>query len=296
MSSSNLTNFGARFEYLKALEEHWPTVLTDLREHTFAVYRRCSEAHPNTTALQNLDLLQAALRRRDGVEFEAVAEALEEWSGKHGFVDRWLQDAGMQTMDGWFHSQNAGKWKYFPEELDTPSFQPSFGLWLPAFSTWPEFEKITDEIYRRERNNYRATVRKLWGEDKPKVREHAIWTVQWQLGKSPEGIRNWHRHLIGQTVSVANIQLGVHAFTEAAGITLREPKAGPRAKRKKYKLYPTTWSLYLSLVYAVIYGALRCKIILVCAKLCKGTIGGAQEEGYKEDETDNRQDGGTPVD
>ena len=64
-------NFGARFAYLKALEEHWLTVLTNLKENTFEVYRRCWKAQPNTTALQNLDLLNAAVRRGDGEEFEA---------------------------------------------------------------------------------------------------------------------------------------------------------------------------------------------------------------------------------
>jgi hypothetical protein len=232
MQETNAINFGARFEYLKALEEHRPTVLTDLKEHTFELYGRCREAHPNTTALQNFDLLNAAVRRGDGVEFEAVVEALEEWAGKHGFVDPWLQDAGVQTMDGWVNGQNAGKWRYLPKQLDTPRFQPNFGFWIPFFGPWREFKTGTDKIYRRELVAYRAAVRRLWGEGKIKLPEHAAWTVRWQLGKSPEGILNWHRHRTGKTVAVNNIQQAVHDFAKAAGITLRKPRGGRRAKKK----------------------------------------------------------------
>lgn len=34
-------NFAARFEYLSAIEAHWPEVLKSLRDHTFPVYRAC---------------------------------------------------------------------------------------------------------------------------------------------------------------------------------------------------------------------------------------------------------------
>jgi hypothetical protein len=228
----NPINFGARFAYLKALEEHWLTVLTNLKENTFEVYRRCWKAQPNTTALQNLDLLNAAVRRGDGEEFEAVAEALQQWANRYRFLDPWLQDAGIQTMYGWFLGENAGKWRYFPEELEIPRLQlPNFGYWIPSYSSWTEFKRIIESMVRLKLLEYRATVSTLWGQQKPKLPEHAAWTVRWQLGKSPAGIRNWHRHMTGETISVTSVQLAVHAFAKSAGITLRTSKAGPRTKK-----------------------------------------------------------------
>jgi hypothetical protein len=223
-------DFAARFQYLAALEEHRPIVLTDLLAHTFPVYQRCWQEHRSTN-LQNLAQLSTAVRRGTSGEFNAIAEALEEWADKHGFLDMWLKDAGIQSIHGWVHGENIGNWRYFPEELETPSFQPNFGHWIPFFTPWPEFKTITDKIYRSALVAYRAEVRKLWGEGKPKLQQHAVWTARWQLDKSPEAIRNWHFHNTGKTISIANIQLAVHAFAESAGITLRKPRAGRRAKK-----------------------------------------------------------------
>jgi hypothetical protein len=231
MRTHKLVDFGARFQYLAALEEHRPIVLTDLQAHTFPVYHRCWQGNPNTTDLQSLGQLSTAVRRGAGEEFKAFAEALEEWADTHGFLDMWLKDAGIQSMHGWVHGENVGKWMYFPEELETPRFQPSFGYRIPFLTPWPEFKTVTDRIYRSGLAAYRAEVRRQWGEGKTKLPQHAAWTVQWQLDKSPEGIRNWHRHNTGKTVSVANIQLAVHAFAASAGVTLRKPKAGRRAKK-----------------------------------------------------------------
>jgi hypothetical protein len=231
MRTLKLVDFGARFHYLAALETHRPKVLTDLQGHTFPIYQRCWREDPNTTALQNLAQLSSAVRRGSGGECKAVAEALEKWAHTHGFLDMWLKDAGIQSMHGWIHGENADKWRYFPEELETPKFQPNFGHWIPFFMPSPEFKTATDKIYRSGLAAYRTHVGRLWGESKTKLQQHAAWTVQWQLDKSPEGIRNWHRHNTGQTVSVANIQLAVHAFAESAGVTLRKAKAGRRAKK-----------------------------------------------------------------
>jgi hypothetical protein len=231
MYTHKLVDFAARFQYLAALQEHRPIVLTDLQAHTFPIYQRCWLEDPNTTGLQNLAQLSKGVRWGAGGQLKAVAEALEKWAHTHGFLDMWLKDAGIQSMHGWVHGENAGKWRYFPEELKTPRFQPNFGSWIPFFTPWPEFKTATDKIYRSGLVAYRAEVRKLWGGGKTKLQQHAGWTVRWQLDKSPEGIRNWHRHNTAKTVSVANIQLAVHAFAGSAGVTLRKPKAGRRAKK-----------------------------------------------------------------
>jgi len=230
MHTLKLVDFGARFHYLAALETHRSIVLTDLQAHTFPVYQRCWQEDPNTTGLQNLAELSKGVRLGGG-QLKAVAEALEKWTHTHGFLDMWLKDAGIQSMYGWVHGENTDKWRYFPEELKTPRFQPNFGSWIPFFTPWPEFKTATDKIYRSGLLAYRAEVRRLWGEGKTRLQQHAVWTVQWQLHKSPEAIRNWHLHNTGKTVSVATIQLAVHAFAESAGLTLRKPRAGRRAKK-----------------------------------------------------------------
>jgi hypothetical protein len=238
MRRLKLVDFGARFHYLAALETHRPKVLTDLQARTLPVYQQCWQKDPNTTGLQNLAQLSTAVRREAGGEFKAVAEALEKWADKHGFLDQWLKDAGIQSMYGWVHGENAGKWRYFPDELESPKFQSNFGHWIPFLTPWLEFKMVTDKIYGSRLAAYRAEVRRLWGEGKTKLQQHAEWTLMWQLDKSPEGIRNWHRHLTGMTVSVANIQLAVHAFAESAGIALRKPKAGRRAKKNVKSALP----------------------------------------------------------
>src|SRR5260370_24274200 len=171
MYTHKLVDFAARFQSLAALEEQRPIVLTELQEHTFPVYQRCWQEDRNTTALQDLAQLSTAVRRGSG-EFKAVAEALEKWADTHGFLDMWLKDAGIQSMHGWIHGENAGKWRYFPEELETPRFQPNFGHWIPFFTPWPEFKISTDKIYRSGLVAYRSEVIKLSGGDKTKLQQH----------------------------------------------------------------------------------------------------------------------------
>jgi hypothetical protein len=168
---------------------------------------------------------------REGGESKTLAEALGKWANALGFLDLWFLDAGLQTMHGWVQGKSVDKWLYFPKELEIPKFQLKFGHWVPSHSRWPDFKTCTDKIYRSGMVAYRARVRRIWGEGKTKLQEHAAWTVFWQLGKSPEAIRNWHFKNTGRTVSVANIQLAVHGFARAASITLRRPKAGRRAKK-----------------------------------------------------------------
>jgi hypothetical protein len=133
-------------------------------------------------------------------------------------------------MYHWAYKRNISKWTYFPEELAAMRFEPKFGYWIPHYQKWPEFKRGADEIYRRERGKYRAEISKLWGEGQPKLSQHAVWTVLWQRGKSPEAIQIYHLRTTGKNVSLANIQLRVHAFARSAGLTLRAAKAGPAAR------------------------------------------------------------------
>jgi hypothetical protein len=77
----------------------------------------------------------------------------------------------------------------------------------------------------------------LWGEGQPKLSQSAVWTVLWQRGKSPEAIRTHYLKTTGKNVSLANIQLRVHAFADSAGLSLGTSKAGPG---EKYNLHLKT--------------------------------------------------------
>jgi hypothetical protein len=231
MLTQDKINFAARFEYLKALEQHRPEVLNYLHRPTFVVYRTYLQANPKSTAIQTLARLSTALSQGVSPELSKVDQALRQWVNAHNLQDRWIWDAAIQTMDGWVRAGIDGKWGYFPEELDTPKFQPSFGYWIPAYTRWTEFKQVTGAIYRRELASYRAKVSQMWGERQVMLSEHAVWTVQWQQGRSPHAIKNRYFKTTGKTVSLANIQQAVHAFARAASLTLRKPKAGRGAKK-----------------------------------------------------------------
>jgi hypothetical protein len=231
MNSRKVIDFAARFEYLTAIEGQQPTVLTDLQTKIFPAYQECRRGLYNTTALQNLAQLSEAVHSGSGLAYKALADKLEEWAVAHKFLDMWLQDAGIQTLFGWFQSENIDRWRYFPDELDAPRLQVKFGQWIPSKTRWREFKKISDQIYRSRLLEYRAEGRRRWGEGNTKFQQHAAWTVKWQRGKSPEAIQIWHFHNTGKKVSRTAIQLAVHSFADAAGITLRKPKAGRGAKK-----------------------------------------------------------------
>ena len=224
-------NFAARFEYLQAIEQHRPNVLSDLLSKTFAVYQTYLQSNSQGTALRTLAHLSAVLQDRPSPELIDFDQALHKWANAQGFQDAWIRDAAVQSMDRWAQGVVVGKWVYFPEELDPPKFQPSFGYWIPQYGEWADFKKVTDLIYRRALANYRAEVRKMWGEGQMSVSASAVWTVLWQQGKSPAAIQQKHFRTTGQKLSLAAIQQGVHAFAESAGVTLRKPRAGRGAKR-----------------------------------------------------------------
>jgi hypothetical protein len=221
-------NFAARFEYLSAIEVHWPDVMKSLRQRAFPAYRTWLERTSPETARPTLAGLSDALERGASLKINQLDGAIRRWAETHGFHDAWLRDVALQSMHGWARGGTASKWTYLPEELDTPGFQPNFGHWIPFYMSWPEFKRLADERYRREQAQYRAQVRTLWGEGQPKLSQSAVWTVLWQRGKSPEAIRMHHLRTAGKSVSLANIQLRIHAFAESAGLSLRASKAGRR--------------------------------------------------------------------
>ena len=45
-------------------------------------------------------------------------------------------------------------------------------------------------------------------------------------GQESGSDQDWHLRTTGKKVSLASIQLGVHAFAASAGLTLRKSKAG----------------------------------------------------------------------
>jgi hypothetical protein len=165
-----------------------------------------------------------ALRDGTSPELHPVLEALQQWAQAHDIQDPWIWDAAVQSMYDWARGGTVGTWTYLPKELKKPRFQPRFGIWIPYFMKWDDFKTAAGRIYRSDLARYRAEVRKRWGEGKRS--QHAVWTLLWQQGKSPEAIRNWHLRTTGKKVSLASIQQGVHAFAASAGLTLRKSKAG----------------------------------------------------------------------
>lgn len=224
MTPAELINFGARFEYLSAIEVRWPDVLLSLDRDVFPVYQISWERNPNSTALQTLAELSKA--SSGSGELGEVERAVRRWAKVHGIRDEWIWDAAVQTMQSWAHQERISKWTYTPVELDTPRFQVQFGFWIPLCMKWAEFRRMARERYRRELASYHASVGTLWGQRQPKLSQQAVWTVLWQRGKSPQSISFDHLRTTGERVSRANIQQSVHAFAAAAGVTLRAAKAG----------------------------------------------------------------------
>jgi hypothetical protein len=223
-------NFAARFQYLSAIEAHQPDALKSLGADTFPAYRMCWELNRQSPAPQDLAQLSTASSPACPGGFRQVKRAVQRWGKAHGFRDAWILDAAVQSMHSWTRAENISKWTYFPEELNTPRFEPQFGYWIPFYQNWPEFKRQMDAVYRRELARYRAKIRQLWGDGQPKLEQHAVWTVLWQRGKSPEAIQINHLRTTGKKVSLANIQLRVHGFAAAAGLTLRAAKAGRQRK------------------------------------------------------------------
>jgi hypothetical protein len=222
-------NFGARFAYLKAIEAHWPEVLESLRGTVFPLYRKCWESNRKRFVIKNLAQVSRASQLARPTGFRNVERALRRWGKSHGFRDAWMLDVALESMSSWVNDTNISTGTYFPESLITPQFTPKFGYWIPHHQTWPEFRRSGDETYRRELAKYRTEISTLWGDGQPKLGQHAVWTVLWQQGKSPGAIQLYQFRMSRQKVTLANIQLRMHAFAGSAGLTLRARRAGRAA-------------------------------------------------------------------
>ena len=220
-------NFGARCEYLTAIQEHWPELLRSLQEQPLAAFRKRLDKVPRSVAEGNL----AALERSPCGELDELMAALGSWVEANQVRDRWIVEAAVQTLHHWALGGPIGKWLYHPKQLKSPRLEPHFGYWVPYFNSWREFQRGSHEIYRSALARYRSEVSTMWGTSKRNLSHQAVWTVLWQKGRSPAGIRRWHFRKAGKEVTEANIQIGVHAFAKAADLELRRPKAGRGAKK-----------------------------------------------------------------
>jgi hypothetical protein len=97
MLTQNKINFAARFEYLKALEQHRPEVLNYLHRPTFAVYRTYLQANPKSTAIQTLARLSTALSQGVSPELSKVDQALRQWVNAHNLQDRWIWEPNLTS-------------------------------------------------------------------------------------------------------------------------------------------------------------------------------------------------------
>jgi hypothetical protein len=238
-------NFGGRFEYLSAIQEHCPEVLRSLRRDAFPVIQAYLQRNPegagaaselqthnHARALETLASLSRNVQRTASPELQAVHQAVRKWADALKIREDWILDAAVQSMHAWGLGGIVGKWVYIVAGLKGPEFQLRFGSWMPYFMRWPEFKRHADAVYGRELKKYHAEVSKRWGHGQPKLSDHAVWTVLWQNGngKSPQAIQNSHWKTTGRKTSLANIQMRVRDFAASIGLTLRPAKAGPRAK------------------------------------------------------------------
>jgi hypothetical protein len=220
-------NFAARFEYLSAIETHWPEVLGSLRKKVFPVYLRCLESRGERLSVEKLRNLLNAPKRNRLPEMQPLAHAVRGWAKHFEFRDTWFRDVALQTMHGWDEGGAVSKWTYLPEELRPFQFQVNFGYWSPHLTSWTDYSRFADQKFSREKAAYRAAARKTWGEGSPSLSQHAVWTVLYQRDKSPAAIQRQHRKTTGRKVSTANILKCVHEFAAAAGLTLRGSKTRP---------------------------------------------------------------------
>src|SRR6266567_4271594 len=106
MIPDNPISFGARFEYMSALETHWPEVLRSLRDDTFPTYRTCWERNRKSSTLQNLARLSKASPKARPGGFRKVERSVHRWGKAHGFLDVWILDLAVQSMYHWVYEKN----------------------------------------------------------------------------------------------------------------------------------------------------------------------------------------------
>jgi hypothetical protein len=80
-------NFAARFEYLQAIEQQRPSVLSDLLSKTFAVYQTYLQSNSKGSALRTLAHLSTVLQDGPSPELINFDQALHQWANTQGFQD-----------------------------------------------------------------------------------------------------------------------------------------------------------------------------------------------------------------
>jgi hypothetical protein len=121
--------------------------LRSLRDDAFPVIQEYLQRNPggsgaaselqtknNALALETFAILSRAVQHGALPELQGVHQAVRNWADALGIRNAWILDAAIQSMRAWGLGAKIGKWAYTPDELKTPTFQPSFGIWIPYFS------------------------------------------------------------------------------------------------------------------------------------------------------------------
>jgi hypothetical protein len=220
-SRAAATNFGGRLKYIEALETHWPELLTTLSAEALPAFLEWRRHFPK----------QAAPRTFAQTD-PTVACAVQRWAASHGISDEWLLDAVVQTLANLSHPRTSHLCVYFPPEFDSPEFVfPIRVMWVPWNEfPWNEFERNLMKQFKEQLIAYREKVQRLWGEDKPEAKTHAIWAVLWQKGMSAGQIELWLRRERRRGARATAIHKAVREYARSIGLTLRAGRTGPKRK------------------------------------------------------------------
>ena len=121
-------NFGARCEYLTAIQEHWPELLRSLQEQPLAAFRKRLDKVPRSVAEGNL----AALERSPCGELDELMAALGSWVEANQVRDRWIVEAAVQTLHHWALGGPIGKWLYHVMSVAVKKGTILAAEWSPA--------------------------------------------------------------------------------------------------------------------------------------------------------------------
>jgi hypothetical protein len=212
-------NFQGRFFFLEAAEQHWPQLLTTL---PWREWPRMQAGDRRPESFQEVE---------DNPLYGNWCVALLKWAEMHQMKATWIFDAVVETLTTAPVGSPPPRWWYTPDELPVPTFSLEFkAVWIPGWSPWPEFKAELQRTLVRRLEEYRKQVNETWGSGRHKLALHAVWTVLWQRGKSPEWIQKWNRTANSKSVSMANIQKSVHEFASSMDLALRQSRGGPRPR------------------------------------------------------------------
>jgi hypothetical protein len=214
-------NFRGRFEYLQGLQELWPLLLGKLQEITIPTLGGFTpESFRELTAIPDC---------------APACDAILAWAHLFEIRDEWILDAAVQTLIK-RDVQAPPRWFYVPPEMPVRVFEIFPAMWIPPFApggqSWPKFKRQLFQNCRRQLEEYRRSVQRMWGAKHRELKIQAEWAVLWQRGWTPGQIQIRHRKKYGKNISVALIQQRVHAFADAVGLTLREGRKGPKRRSR----------------------------------------------------------------